>query len=81
MLANKSNAEHDGGRATFSCDQRASGSSATKYATLKKDPSIAGKFEREESVLELYHNINSVCAQKVRIALMKEKGQRPRSTS
>jgi glutathione S-transferase len=25
--------------------------------------------EREESVLELYHNINSVCAQKVRIAL------------
>jgi glutathione S-transferase len=30
--------------------------------------------EREETVLELYHNINSVCAQKVRIAL-KEKGQ------
>src|SRR5271154_861030 len=28
----------------------------------------------EETVLELYHNINSVCAQKVRIAL-KEKGQ------
>jgi len=28
----------------------------------------------EDSVLELYHNINSVCAQKVRIAL-KEKGQ------
>jgi glutathione S-transferase len=28
----------------------------------------------EEAVLELYHNINSVCAQKVRIAL-KEKGQ------
>jgi glutathione S-transferase len=30
--------------------------------------------EREEDMLELYHNINSVCAQKVRIAL-KEKGQ------
>jgi glutathione S-transferase len=30
--------------------------------------------EREEDVLELYHNINSVYAQKVRIAL-KEKGQ------
>ena len=29
----------------------------------------------EDKVLELYHNINSVCAQKVRIAL-KEKGQR-----
>jgi glutathione S-transferase len=29
---------------------------------------------KEESVLELYHNINSVCAQKVRIALS-EKGQ------
>jgi glutathione S-transferase len=28
----------------------------------------------EDAVLELYHNINSVCAQKVRIAL-KEKGQ------
>ena len=28
----------------------------------------------EENVLELYHNINSVCAQKVRIAL-KEKGE------
>src|ERR1700732_3675155 len=28
----------------------------------------------EEDMLELYHNINSVCAQKVRIAL-KEKGQ------
>ena len=28
----------------------------------------------EEDVLELYHNINSVCAQKVRIALA-EKGQ------
>ena len=27
----------------------------------------------EDKVLELYHNINSVCAQKVRIAL-KEKG-------
>jgi glutathione S-transferase len=27
-----------------------------------------------DNVLELYHNINSVCAQKVRIAL-KEKGQ------
>ena len=26
-------------------------------------------------MLELYHNINSVCAQKVRIALLKEKGQ------
>jgi glutathione S-transferase len=34
----------------------------------------AGRPEREESVLELYHNINSVCAQKVRIAL-REKGQ------
>jgi glutathione S-transferase len=32
------------------------------------------RHEREESVLELYHNINSVCAQKVRIAL-KQKGQ------
>ena len=31
-------------------------------------------FKREENVLELYHNINSVCAQKVRIAF-KEKGQ------
>jgi glutathione S-transferase len=30
--------------------------------------------EQEANVLELYHNINSVCAQKVRIAL-KEKGQ------
>jgi glutathione S-transferase len=30
--------------------------------------------ERKPNVLELYHNINSVCAQKVRIAL-KEKGQ------
>jgi glutathione S-transferase len=30
--------------------------------------------EREDKVLELYHNINSVCAQKVRIAL-EEKGQ------
>ena len=30
--------------------------------------------ETEDCVLELYHNINSVCAQKVRIAL-KEKGQ------
>jgi glutathione S-transferase len=30
--------------------------------------------EREDQVLELYHNINSVCAQKVRIAL-NEKGQ------
>ena len=29
---------------------------------------------REDDLLELYHNINSVCAQKVRIAL-KEKGQ------
>jgi glutathione S-transferase len=29
---------------------------------------------REENVLELYHNINSVCAQKVRIALQ-EKGE------
>ena len=29
---------------------------------------------REDNVLELYHNINSVCAQKVRIAL-KEKGR------
>lgn len=29
--------------------------------------------EREKNVLELYHNINSVCAQKVRIALL-EKG-------
>ena len=29
---------------------------------------------RESDLLELYHNINSVCAQKVRIAL-KEKGQ------
>jgi glutathione S-transferase len=29
---------------------------------------------KEEDVLELYHNINSVCAQKVRIAL-KEKGE------
>ena len=28
----------------------------------------------EDDVVELYHNINSVCAQKVRIAL-KEKGQ------
>jgi glutathione S-transferase len=28
-------------------------------------------------VLELYHNINSVCAQKVRVAL-KEKGQEPK---
>ena len=40
-------------------------------------PEITGwlwkKFE-EENVLELYHNINSVCAQKVRIAL-KEKRQ------
>jgi hypothetical protein len=34
----------------------------------------AGRREQEEGVLELYHNINSVCAQKVRIAL-KEKGQ------
>ena len=32
---------------------------------------------REAKVLELYHNINSVCAQKVRIAL-KEKGQEAR---
>jgi hypothetical protein len=31
--------------------------------------------EREETMLELYHNINSVCAQKVRIALA-EKGQK-----
>jgi glutathione S-transferase len=30
---------------------------------------------REETMLELYHNINSVCAQKVRIALA-EKGQK-----
>jgi glutathione S-transferase len=30
---------------------------------------------REDRVLELYHNINSVCAQKVRIAL-EEKGQK-----
>ena len=30
---------------------------------------------REDDMLELYHNINSVCAQKVRIAL-EEKGQK-----
>src|SRR5262245_17310539 len=30
--------------------------------------------EREDNVLKLYHNMNSVCAQKVRIAL-EEKGQ------
>src|SRR6202042_433397 len=36
-------------------------------------PAASKKFE-EENVLELYHNINSVCAQKVRIAL-EEKGQ------
>ena len=35
---------------------------------------MAASGEREEGMLELYHNINSVCAQKVRIAL-KEKGQ------
>jgi glutathione S-transferase len=33
--------------------------------------------DREEGMLELYHNINSVCAQKVRIAL-KEKSQEAR---
>jgi glutathione S-transferase len=32
---------------------------------------------REDDVLELYHNINSVCAQKVRVAL-KEKGLEPK---
>ena len=31
-------------------------------------------------MLELYHSINSVCAQKVRIAL-EEKGKRPRTIS
>jgi hypothetical protein len=32
-----------------------------------------------DNVLELYHNINSVCAQKVRIAL-KEKAKTRRNT-
>src|SRR5271169_1975531 len=36
--------------------------------------SLRGMQKWEDDVLELYHHINSVCAQKVRIAL-KEKGQ------
>ena len=35
---------------------------------------LRGMQKWEDDVLELYHNINSVCAQKVRIAL-KEKRQ------
>jgi len=35
---------------------------------------IGCRASMEDKVLELYHNVNSVCAQKVRIAL-KEKGQ------
>jgi glutathione S-transferase len=37
-------------------------------------PLALGHGTKEENVLELYHNVNSVCAQKVRIALG-EKGQ------
>ena len=44
------------------------------------DRTALAALKREDDLLELYHNINSVCAQKVRIAL-EEKGRRPKITS
>src|SRR5687768_2031773 len=41
-------------------------------SAIQREKTIS--FSKEDDVLELYHNINSVCAQKVRIALS-EKGQ------
>jgi hypothetical protein len=40
--------------------------SARHTAAIESNP------EKEKQVLELYHNINSVCAQKVQIALLEK---------
>jgi glutathione S-transferase len=44
------------------------GSTRAELARAPHDPTTSS-MKREEHVLELYHSINSVCAQKVRIAL------------
>lgn len=45
---------------------------ATLAALCRRDKPIGVSFCRRQSVLEFYHNINSGCAQKVRIALERD---------
>src|SRR6266478_9263308 len=58
-------------------DRNHSERNAGRSGTAARSCAACG-VRKEDDVLELYHSINSVCAQKVRIAL-KEKGQEAKS--